>query len=651
MTTEAATRALAESLGLRSHWVDVDGFARIVAIDALRALASALGYPCASRGEIDASRDRLAALRSAERSAPLVTAEVGRPLALPDVARGTRYRFTLEDGSRSEGSCDASGSIAAPDAAGYHALDVGERTLTVAVAPPRCFAPHDIGPPRRRFGVAAQVYALGRSGDAGIGDFGAVAEIAECAAHAGADAVAISPAHAMFASAPERRSPYSPSSRYFLNALLVDPSPRFDAAEVAAAAQEAGVALDPERTDLIDWPREGRAKLALLRALYRRAEAAHAIAKELDRYAQRDGERLRRHAEFEAARAAPGANTGANEMRFHVFVQWLAELGLARAQERARSAGMDIGLIPDLAVGTDPEGSDAASGGDEFLQRITIGAPPDHFSREGQDWGLTTFSPLTLRSRGFAGYIDLLRANMRHGGGLRIDHLMGLARLWVVPAGAGSAHGAYLGYPHEDLFRLLALESWRHRCLIVGEDLGVVPEGFRELMRARGILGTEMLWFARDGAFRKPDAWREHAVAMTSSHDVPTLAGWWRGGDIEQRARFAAIDVEAACAERERDRRALVRAIREALPQSTLDVGDGAAAFVADAIAFVGSTRCELVLLPLEDAFALEEQSNVPGTVDEHPNWRRRLPRDTASALASPIPYARLRTLAAARAS
>ncbi len=229
------------------------------------------------------------------------------------------------------------------------------------------------------------------------------------------------------------------------------------------------------------------------------------------------------------------AREHAHEVTRHAFYQFLADRSLGQAQAAARAAGMPIGLIADLAVGVDAGGSQCWSRPDETLIGLSIGAPPDLLSPRGQSWGLVAFSPRGLQLNGFSGYIDMLRAAMRHAGGVRIDHAMGLARLWVLPDGASAAEGVYLHFPLDDMLRLIRLESLRHQAIVLAEDLGTVPEGFQDKIGDAGMLGMRVLWFERahDLGFTAPTGWTRGAVAMTSTHDLATVAGWWSGRDID----------------------------------------------------------------------------------------------------------------------
>ena len=298
----------------------------------------------------------------------------------------------------------------------------------------------------------------------------------------------------------------------------------------------------------------------------------------------RCSDRLRRHATFETLDAhfrAQGAKNWRDwpaayrdaassavtefarehhaEVDFHLFLQFLSSKSAAAAQSAARHAGMKIGLISDIAPGIDPSGSDSWSAPDDVLAGLSIGAPPDYFNPEGQGWGLTALRPGALCAKGFDLFIGMLRANMAFAGGVRIDHVMGLMRLWVIPNGAKPLEGAYLRYPVEDLFRLTSLESHLNRAIVIGEDLGTLPYGFRDVLSYRGLAGMQVLWFERDwGAFIPRARWRREALAMTTTHDLPTIAGWWQGTYIGWRAKiFRDFDAEVEIRSRETDRHAL----------------------------------------------------------------------------------------------
>ncbi|MBV9549927.1 MAG: 4-alpha-glucanotransferase, partial [Alphaproteobacteria bacterium] len=275
-------------------------------------------------------------------------------------------------------------------------------------------------------------------------------------------------------------------------------------------------------------------------------------------------------------------------------------------------------------VGVDPRGSDTV-GNNEMLQGLSIGAPPDAFNSEGQNWNLTTFSPSGLSANGYGGFLAMLRTAMRRAGGIRLDHAMSLMRLWVVPEGFAATEGAYLHYPFESLLGLLCLESQRHRALVIAEDLGTVPPTFRQRIHRAGLLGMDVLWFARDAAgnFLPPRSWPAYNAALTSTHDLPTLAGWWRGRDLDWRERITGKNQAEAGKARAREKRALWKALRAGGARGTIP--KTAAAFVDGVFTALARAPSPLRLVTAEDLTGEIEQPNIPGTVDEHPNWRRRL--------------------------
>jgi len=655
---------LAQVAGISASWKDVFGQTHDVAPPTLRAVLQALDLPAGTQADIADSFVRATALPHA--LPPLVTADVGRPIALP--AAADRYSLRLEDGRIFDGyAWDARTGCTIPPILepGYHRLFFGEAETLIAVAPQKCFtAPEAVGR-WKSWGLAAQLYALRRKGDAGIGDFAALAELAAPAARLGAQAIAISPVHAQFSADPHRFSPYAPSTRTALNVLH--------------GVVDEGSALLESRS-LVDWPSASAFRLSRYRKMFAAAQQNPAERAALEEFGRAHGERLRVHALFEALHAhffsgadprwhwrqwpeefrtpqSRGAQDFAgaheDEVAFHIWLQYHADRGLAAAQQACREAGMAIGLITDLAVGTDSGGSQCWSRQEETLIGLTVGAPPDLLQRHGQNWGLTAFSPRGLAANGFGTYREMLHTALAHAGGMRIDHAMGINRLWVIPEGASGAEGAYLAFPERDLLRLIALESHRRRAIVLAEDLGTVPDGFQDRLRDAGIEGMRVLWFERDqaGNFTAPWHWTPLAAAMTSTHDLPTLAGWWRGNDLDWREKLGKdAGAEAARAEREQEK----ELIWQAFTQSGAAQGDAPSAndsgsFADAAVKHVGRSACELVMLPLEDALALVEQPNLPGTIDEHPNWRRRLDTYAENTLDDGATKARLQALQASR--
>lgn len=690
--SDHALHRLADAAGLLTEWIDYRGVPRSVSADSLRAVLATLELPCTSSAELAASLRQVEAEQAQTQLPAMLVVRCGEPVRTGLSGR-LSYRIDYEQGGGDDGWAepgdDGIACLPAIAAIGYHRLHIAGRETCLAVAPARCFGVADALSKRRAprvWGIAAQLYSLRRRGDGGIGDFTALAELARAAARHGADALAVSPVHALFAADASRYSAYSPSSRLFVNALHADAAEALGAGILDAVIAAEGLAPELaalERLELIDWPAATAVRHRLLRALHARWSAEPAVRHgDYRRYLAEAGPGLIDHARFEAlhahflgespalwhwrdwpaayrdprsAEVAAFAVAHAGEIDYHLFLQWLADRGLGSAQRAARDAGMAIGLIGDLAVGTDGGGSHAWSRQQDLLIGVGVGAPPDALNALGQSWGLTAFSPRAMRRNGYAPFLEMLRTQLRHAGGLRIDHVIGLGRLWLVPDGAHPTLGAYLRYPKEDLFALIALESWRHRAVIIGEDMGTVPEGFRQPMAAAGILGMRVLWFERDwGLYVEPQRWPEQVVAMTTTHDLPTVAGWWQGRDIDWRAALKLYgegqDEAGDRAARRQDRIKLWAAfVHAGVASGAAPAEDEPESVVDAAAAFIGRTPSPLALLPAEDVLGLSEQPNVPGTVAVHPNWCRRLPVDAAIMLDDPRCAARLRALAEGR--
>ncbi|WP_341519968.1 4-alpha-glucanotransferase [Pseudomonas sp. G.S.17] len=660
---------LATEAGLSVDWIDANGRPQRVSPQVLCKVLDGLGYPAGSHDEIDASLQRLRAANHQPTPPPLLTVDHGSNLDLSAwFEPGTAFVLLLEDGATIDANLTATGQLPALAPVGYQQLSIAGQHLTIAVAPQTCFsmAMATDTEVARTWGLTVQLYALRREGDGGFGDTQALEALARKAGERGADALAISPVHAMFANDPHRYSPYSPSSRLFLNSLYCSPGIILGERALRLAIDETGLGDELKRLEqleLIDWPAAATAKWKVLHKLYEAFSGCdHPLHEDFNSFRHSGGEALENHCRFETLRdesdrlgisqnwhewpeafknprsetiASFAAEHGA-QISFHAFAQWLMARGLERAQIAARSSGMRVGLVADLAVGADGAGSQAWSRQDELLSELTVGAPPDILNRSGQSWGISAFSPVGLKRNGFRAFIEMLRANFAHAGGLRIDHIMGLQRLWVVPLGALASEGAYLNYPVDDMLRLLSLESWRHKAVVLGEDLGTVPEGLHEKLSARAILGMRVLLFEQHNAHFKPVLdWSDEALAMTSTHDLPTLAGWLAEKDIDWNRKLDLVDDQQAGQwrlDRQKERAGLCTALAQNSDNfcdDNLEVDQ----IIDASVRYLGHTRAPLVLLPMEDAMGLSEQFNLPGTIDSHPNWRRRLPGECSTLL------------------
>ncbi|WP_369990688.1 4-alpha-glucanotransferase [Pseudomonas xanthosomatis] len=680
--SEHPLHRLAAKAGLARDWIDANNRPQQVSDQVLRNVLAGLGHPAGNDQAIAASLQAVEQATDSEHLPPLLTADQGQPLDLQRYFdAGSPVRCALEDGAERALQLDAQARLPGELPIGYHQLTIETRAFTLAVAPPRCHALQDRveQPPPRCWGLSVQLYSLRRPGDGGYGDCLALEQLARSAAERGADALAISPLHTLSAFGQHHFSPYSPSSRLLLNVLYASPTVLFGEREVRMAIEAAGLEQTLEALEqqpLVDWPLAADARLRLLEALYQQfSQADHPLRKDFDSFRAAGGERLEHHCRFEVLQAeAVGSGLGADwrnwpaawhdpyhpeveafanaypaRVEFHAFCQWLAERSLQRAQDAARGNGMSVGLIADLAVGADGAGSQAWSRQDELLADLKVGAPPDILNRAGQDWGICAFSPEGLKRNGYRAFIEMLRANLAHAGGLRIDHVMGLRRLWLIPRGAKAGEGAYLNYPLDDLLRLLALESARHGAIILGEDLGTVPEGLRERLADKAVLGMRVLPFEQTapGQFKAILDWPDNALATTGTHDLAPLAGWLAGRDIDWNHRLQLID--AATELHWRHERALERdGLRRTLEANYGPQADDNALIDA-AIRYVGHTRAPLVLVPLEDLLGNDEQPNLPGTTDGHPNWRRRFAAPVRELLDDEHAARRLELLAQAR--
>ena len=512
----------------------------------------------------------------------------------------------------------------------------------------------------RAWGITCQLYGLRSARNWGIGDFEDLARLGETAARLGADFLGVNPLHALFLAEPAKVSPFSPSERTFLNPLYIAVDQVEDFDRDVDADEEAIRAL--RSSELVDYPAVAERKLGALRRIFTRTRKR--LPEDFEAFRERGGEALFRYALFEAislemARSGLGAGWHAwpdefqdpensavtrfareheDDVGFLIWLQWIADGQLGHAAARICEAGMRIGLYLDLAVGTAPDG--AATWADRAFTIVgaQIGSPPDMFNPDGQSWGLAPLSPSAIVQRQCLPLRRSYETILRHAGALRIDHAMSLYRLFWIPAGLGADKGAYVLYPMAETMRVLAEVSQESRAIIVGEDLGVVPEGFRDAMERADLLGYRVFFFERDEqGFVPPEQWPRSALACVGSHDTATLAGWWTGRDIDLREEIGFLDGQAAQREHEKRREEKGQAIA-ALISRGLSAGEAFDAGVAAGIhRLVASSPSRIVAAQMEDLLGLTEQPNMPGTVDEHPNWRRKLPVEIEDLEKSPI--------------
>ena len=520
-------------------------------------------------------------------------------------------------------------------APGYYRLETDDREITVVAAPPA------LPDPPRGWGWMLQLYALHSRGSWGIGDLGDLRDFVEWTGRDhGARAVLLNPLHAITPVPPVQPSPYTPSSRRFGTPMALRIPDLVAYARANPAVRAEVDALRPITTDRIEHDRIWAAKRSALELLWHaegRPEPVGAPDDLLEfatfcALAERYGARWSRWPEPLRHPAGPGVAAARRELAsrvaFHVWVQQQVQEQLGAVREAAQAA--DVQVVHDLAVGTDPEGADAWALQDVLALGVTVGAPPDAFNQRGQAWGLPPWLPHRLDATGYAAYAQLLRALLRQADGLRIDHVAGLWRLWWVPPGESPDRGTYVHYDADVMLAVLTLEAARAGALVVGEDLGTVEPEVTEGLARRNMLGSAVLWFTRDEQapgmpLLPPDRWPDRAVATISTHDLPTAPGFLRGEHVRARAELGLLDDVAAEQDTaDRERRELVELLRAEGLLTGADPGEDQILVAMHAL--LARSRSRLVLVSPYDVVGEERQPNLPGTVDEYPNWRLPLP-------------------------
>ncbi len=587
-----------DAWGIDTVYQDAAGQEQRVSRDSIEALRSAIGHPPKEPGSLFEE--------------PVKVVRRGESFAVPDPAE-----LRLEDGTVMEVRDRLPDDVPI----GYHELAPKGRAAStkLIVTPGCCHLPSGF----RTWGLSVQVYAARSRSSWGIGDLADLRRLAEWAKSMGAGIILINPLNAALPVLPQEASPYSPSSRRYRNPLYLHiediPGVQRIEADLRRLAADAR-ALNGERK--IDRDRVFQLKLDVLQKLWThfREDA------DFDRFQRDQGPPLDQFAVFNVLVEEHGADwrrwpngyrrpdagsmqrftqERADCVRFHKWLQWLLDRQLARAAEPAA-------LMQDLPVGFSPQGADAWAWQDLVALDCSIGAPPDLFNKEGQNWGLSPFNPHKLRQAAYEPFIQTIRAAMRHTGGLRIDHVMGLFRLWWVPHGCASKDGAYVRYRADDLLGIIALESRRAGAVVVGEDLGTVEEGVREQMAASDMLSYRLLWFEDT----TPSNYPEKALAAMTTHDLPTLAGIWTGADLELQRR-GGLDPDKAAAEKLRHKMVQISGIDRRADVET------AAARTFEQLAVAPSV---IVMATMEAVCLASERPNMPGAEGTYPNWSLALP-------------------------
>lgn len=691
-------KKLADLVGFYQSYFDSFGRNVTANEEALSVLLTAMGYDLSSDDKIVESINCLVEKPWREMLDPTVIIKAeqqdGVMISLPisDVIN-IEWRIALEGGEELQGNeqIDALALIEQHQIAeehfaryqlplpeleqGYHQLTVSngktKSSSHIIVAPQTCFNPKE-ATSDKIWGYAAQLYSLRSENNWGLGDFGDLNKLVKKSAVQGASLVGLNPLHPLYLNNPAHRSPYSPTSRCYLNVLYIDVlhAPGFSDSAKAQDLVNNPIfkqqLAEAKQSELIDYPAVAALKFPILEQLYQDflSDQGSDAFLQFTVFKKEQGKDLSQLSTFEALyeyfRAIDNNAYGwsawpveyqspdssaviefqqqhSDRIDYFSYLQWIAHYQLSQVTATAKEHDMPVGLYLDLAVGCDGSGVDVWSNKDVYVAGASVGAPPDALNNLGQDWGLTPMNPVSLQEKGFVPLVKALRSNMQYAGALRIDHIIGLMRQYWVAPGLKADEGVFITFPLDAILRVIALESRRNNCIVIGEDLGTVPDGFGDIMENAGLLSYKVLFFERwweSGLFKRPDAYPELAMVTVSTHDLSTLAGWWQGVDLEWRQRLnlypteeMGVDERAA---RIDDRVFLLDALQDLgvitqdnSPSLQPPIMNHALAIAVQT--FLAQANSRIQLIPLEDALESIEQVNIPGTVDEHPNWCKKL--------------------------
>ncbi len=562
--------------------------------------------------------------------------------------------------------------------AGYHQLTLKytdkQQSCHLIYAPQTCYSAKQTAA-YKMWGLAAQLYSLQSNNNWGMGDFGDLQQLVTQAAQHQVATIGLNPLHPLFQSNAAHRSPYSPTSRCFLNTLYIDVTQienfnRCKKAQTLFQSDNFQQRLaQAKQSKHVDYCAISALKFEIIELLYQDfchhdIEKNSQQAQSFYSFKEQGGDKLAKLALFEVLyeyfqqqnpqsygwTTWPKAYQQADSIevltfakqhkiriQYFIYCQWLAALQLAKASQLAVDNNMPIGLYLDLAVGCDGSGVDVWSSPELYVKGASIGAPSDATNALGQNWGLTPMNPVELQAKGYQPLIEALRSNMQYAGALRIDHILGLMRQYWVAPNMDASEGVYISFPLEDILRIIALESHRNKCIVIGEDLGTMPNGFSDIMAKAGLLSYKILFFEREenNQFKRPENYVTQALNTVSTHDLPTLAGWWTGNDLAWRQKLQLYPNTQMAINDEKTRTIDRQNLLNALVTKGL-LNKGETSLVKTQVfphslsiavqQYLALAPCELQLISLEDMLELVEQVNIPGTIDEHPNWLQKLP-------------------------
>ncbi|WP_038173468.1 MULTISPECIES: 4-alpha-glucanotransferase [Vibrio] len=697
MKQQNALKQVAEMARIADSYVSAWGDEAKVSDETIRHLLTSLGY--------DTTNDETL-LKSAEKKHkkevldPVLVVRDGEPvevtLNLGASARESEFSWRLdtEQGEVLEGYLQSQivrderseggplvFALPSDIAWGYHKLTVMRKRrkapyeMTLIVTPQACYKQEAMELRKKMWGPSVQLYTLRTQHNWGIGDFGDLKQLVADIASRGGDFVGLNPIHSLFPANPEGASPYSPSSRRWLNILYIDVSSVPEFALSIEAQQKVGSAEFQQRlqkardSHWVNYTEVAELKLSVLPLLFSEFKKRH-LDNNTERaelflaFVEQGGESLVHQAAFDALHTKLHADDSnvwgwpvfpeeyrqfessavqafitqhQDQVHLYMYLQWIADIQIKEAQALAEEKGMSVGLYRDLAVGVADSGSETWADEGNLVMDCSIGAPPDVLGPLGQNWGLPPLNPQVLQATSYDAYIKLLRANMKHCGALRIDHVLGLLRLWWIPKGENATQGAYIYYPVEDMLAILALESHRHQCSVIGEDLGTVPDEIVDILRDAGVHSYKVFFFETsegDGGYISPAHYAEQSMSALCTHDMPTLRGFWHCDDLKMGEELGLYpdpeQLESLFADRLASKQGILDSVawHGYLPEG---VGRDAQfvpmdAYLAEALQLhVAAGSSALLSVQLEDWLEMDKPVNIPGTVDEYPNWRRKL--------------------------
>jgi 4-alpha-glucanotransferase len=627
---------------------------------------------------LDAMHKTTPAAKAAVAPVPVVKVfTAGKKMALLVEGRGEfSWLLTTEEGQQHKGQATGGKNLTLPAKLphGYHTLTLTQDDkryhCRVIIAPKRCYEPQALIDGKKLWGACVQLYTLRSNENWGIGDFGDLKNMLAEVGKRGGAFIGLNPIHALYPANPESASPYSPSSRRWLNVIYID----VNALEDFRKSKEAQAWWNLTTTqqtlkqvreaDWVDYATVTALKMAALRMAWKGfAKRTDDQMKAFRQFVAQEGESLYWQAAFDALHAYqvkedemrwgwpvwPEAYQSvdspevkafckqhADEVDFFLWLQWLAYSQFAACWQESQGYDMPIGLYRDLAVGVAEGGAETWCDRELYCLKASVGAPPDILGPLGQNWGLPPMDPHVMVARGYEPFIDLLRANMQNCGALRIDHVMSVLRLWWIPYGETADHGAYVHYPVDDLLSILALESQRHNCMVIGEDLGTVPVEIVSKLRESGVYSYKVLYFESDHekTFRSPQAYPQQSMAVATTHDLPTLRGYWESGDLTLGKTLGLYPDEVVLRGLYQDRELAKQGLLDALHKHgclpkraghkaslmamTATLNRGMQRYIAD-------SNSALLGLQPEDWLGMAEPVNIPGTSYQYKNWRRKL--------------------------